>query len=462
MENAGAAVVDAVSARWEPRPVAVLCGPGNNGGDGFVVARRLAERGWPVRLALLGRRERLKGDAAAMAARWEGPVEALDPQVLTGARLMVDALFGAGLARPVEGMPAAVLQESVDRGIPSVAVDVPSGVDGDTGAVQGVAAPAALTVTFFRPKRGHCLMPGRALCGHLRVAPIGIPRYVLDDIDPKGTVNGIDLWRSRFPWPSPEGHKYSRGHAVVVGGGAGTSGAARLAAGAALRAGAGLVTVAVPSAAVQVYGSQITAVMMAEIDDADDFTAFLADARRNAVLLGPGGGIGAETRGRVLATLAAGKACVLDADAITSFAESPEILFDALNERTVLTPHEGEFRRLFPGGGEGDKLSRALVAAHRSGAVILLKGYDTVIAAPNGRYAINANAPADLATAGAGDVLSGIVVGLMAAGADSFDAACAGAWLHGAAASSLGPGLTAEDISDALPCILDGLRRGRP
>ncbi|MBL26464.1 MAG: NAD(P)H-hydrate epimerase, partial [Rhodospirillaceae bacterium] len=376
MESAGAAVVDTLCARWAPRSVAVLCGPGNNGGDGFVVARRLMERGWPVRLALLGKRDGLKGDAAAMAAKWTGPVEPLEPKSLAGVRLVVDAIFGAGLTRPVDGAPAAVLQEVADRGLPCVAIDMPSGVDGETGAVLGIAAPAALTVTFFRPKPGHCLMPGRALCGDLRVAPIGIPRSVLDTIAPTGAVNGTGLWLSAFPWPRADGHKYSRGHAVVVGGKADASGAARLAAVAALRAGAGLVTVAVPSDAVPVYGSQLTAVMMSAVDSVDDFAAFLSDSRRNAVLLGPGGGVGAETRARALAALGAGKACVLDADAITSFADRPQELLNACSERTVLTPHEGEFRRLFPDAGDGDKLSRARAAARDSGAVVLLKGYD--------------------------------------------------------------------------------------
>jgi len=458
MENAGAAITDAVLARWDRRPTVVLCGPGNNGGDGFVVARRLAERGWPVSVALLGGKDRLKGDAAVVAGRWTGPVAPLEPEALDGARLVVDALFGAGLGRDVEGAPAAVLEDVIRRRLPTVAVDVPSGVHGDTGEIKGLAAPAALTVTFFRAKPGHLLMPGRETCGELVVADIGIPARVLAEIAPKRSANGPGLWQERFPWSVAGGHKYGRGHAVVSGGGAASSGAARLGARAALRVGAGLVTVAVPPDAVAVYGAHLTAVMLAPVADDEAFESLIADPRKNAVLLGPGGGVGESMRRRTLAALRARKACVLDADAITSFADSPETLFAAMSANCVLTPHEGEFRRLFDVGG--DKLARASAAAETSGAIMLLKGHDTVIAAPDGRAAVNANAPAELATAGAGDVLSGLILGLLAQGMDAFDAACAAAWLHGEAASAVGPGLIAEDLSEAFPSVLRRLRNG--
>jgi NAD(P)H-hydrate epimerase len=457
MENAGAAVAREIRARWAPRPVAVLCGPGNNGGDGFVVARLLAEAGWPVRLGLLGTRAALKGDAAQAAQRWTGAVESLERGLLDGAPLVVDALFGAGLARPLDGVTLGVVEAMA--GLTVVAVDVPSGVHGDTGAVLGAAPAAALTVTFFRKKPGHLLLPGRLRCGETVVADIGIPGAVLDGIAPRQWENGPELWIARYPWPRAESHKYARGHAVVMGGDRMT-GAGRLAARAALRVGAGLVTVACPPEAFAIYAAGSPSLIVEPVGDDEAFAALLADARKNAVLLGPGAGVGVHTRARVLTALDAGKACVLDADALTSFAGAPADLLDRLpnemNGRCVLTPHEGEFARLFD--AKGDKLTRARAAAARCGAVVVLKGADTVVAAPDGRAVLNANAPPELATAGAGDVLAGLILGLLAQGMDAFDAACAAAWLHGEAATQVGPGLIAEDLPDALPAVLRRLR----
>ncbi|WP_448202965.1 NAD(P)H-hydrate dehydratase [Azospirillum sp. sgz302134] len=459
MEAAGAAVARAVFERWAPHPTTVLCGPGNNGGDGFVIARLLLEAGWPVRLALLGSRSALRGDAAVAAERWGGPVEAADPAILDGNPLVIDALFGAGLARPLEGMARAIVEAMDGRTV--VAVDVPSGVHGDSGEVMGVAPQAALTVTFFRKKPGHLLLPGRSLCGEVMVADIGIPDTVLDSIDPKTFINSSALWRRRYPWPRLDAHKYARGHAVVLGG-ARMTGAGRLAARAALRAGAGLVTVACPPDAVPIYAAASPSLIVDAVADDTAFEALLSDSRKNAALLGPGAGVGPGTRARTLAALAAGKACVLDADALTSFAGSPPDLLDRLSDRCLLTPHEGEFARIFPGiaNGEGGKLSRARAAAERSGAVVLIKGADTVVAVPDGRAVINANAPPDLATAGSGDVLAGMALGLLAQGMDAFDAACAAVWLHGESANAVGPGLIAEDLPDALPGVLKRLKSG--
>ena len=449
MENAGRAVARAIVRRWAPRPVAVLCGPGNNGGDGFVVARLLAEAGWPVRLGLLGARERLRGDAAAMAARWEHPVEPLDLALLDGEPLVVDALFGAGLTRPLGGAALALAEASIARALPCVAVDIPSGIHGDTGAVLGGSFTAAVTVTFGRPKYGHLLLPGREHAGELVVADIGIPAAAIDGLALRVYENKPVLWRALLPAPTPGGHKYSRGHALVVGGDGAHSGAARLAARAALRVGAGLVTVLVPEAAVPVYASQLTAVMVASMTE---FGVALADPRRNALLIGPGCGVSPTTRAQTLRALGAGKRCVLDADALSAFRDEPAALFAALTPDTVLTPHEGEYRRLF--AHEGDKLARARTAAAESGAVVVLKGADTVVAAPDGRAAINANAPPTLATAGSGDVLAGFILGLLTQGMPAFEAAAAGVWLHGAAAAAFGPGLIAEDLSESLPGVL--------
>jgi NAD(P)H-hydrate epimerase len=456
MENAGRAVADAISRRFSPRPVAVLCGPGNNGGDGFVAGRILAQRGWPVRLFLLGDRAALKGDAAWAASGWTGTVEPFSVAALDGAELVVDALFGAGLARPIEGVAADVTEALNARRLPVVAVDVPSGVDGGSGEIRGAAPHAVLTVTFFRGKPGHVLLPGRLHCGELVLAQIGIAPPVLDTIAPDTAANRPDWWFGAFPWAETQGHKYSRGHALIAGG-AQMTGAARLAARAAARAGAGVVTVAAPETAFPVYAAALTGVIVAPTVGSDDFAALLADKRRNAALIGPGAGTGPETRDKVLKILGAGKSIVLDADALSVFAGQPSDLFSAIGTPCVLTPHEGEFARLFD--TSGSKLERARRAAKTSGAVVVLKGADTVIAAPDGRAAINDNAPATLATAGSGDVLAGLVTGLLTQGMPAFEAAAAAVWLHGAAAHAFGAGLVAEDLIDTLPAVLARLRQ---
>jgi ADP-dependent NAD(P)H-hydrate dehydratase / NAD(P)H-hydrate epimerase len=488
MENAGRAVAEAVAeaaaetAGRAGAAITVVCGPGNNGGDGFVAARLLRDRGFKVRLGLLGRREDLEGDAAAMAGRWGDAVEPLSPATIAGADLIVDALFGAGLKRALEGTAADVVAAINASGRPVIAVDVPSGLDGSTGTAAGPVVQAARTVTFFRLKPGHLLLPGRALCGEVRLADIGIPASVLGSIGPRTLANRPVLWRHAYPRPRLEGHKYSRGHAVIVSGPAESTGAARLGARGCLRIGAGLVTVVGPAAATAVNATQLTAIMVKAMGSDGALAEFLADKRHNAVLIGPGAGVGATTAATALTVLASPAAAVLDADALTSFAPGedgkpvravgfgfvvrgtepgpvPDGLFAAIKARArpvVLTPHEGEFKRLF-GDLPGCKLERARRAAEASGAVVILKGADTVIAAPDGRAAINDNAPAWLATAGAGDVLGGFVAGLLAQHMPAFEAACAAVWMHGACAVEFGPGLIAEDLPETLPKVLGGL-----
>lgn len=455
MENAGAAVTQAIQDRWQPCPIAILCGPGNNGGDGFVVARLLRNAGWNVRLALLGDAQSLSGDARLNAERWDGEIERLSPAVLEDAELVVDAIFGAGLAREIEENVRAVLEAIGDR--PTVAIDVPSGVHGDSGAVMGIAPRARLTVTFFRRKPGHLLLPGRVYCGETLVADIGIPDAVLQTAKPKQAANQPGLWAQRFPWPKLDDHKYSRGHAVVTGG-RHMTGAARLAAQAAQRVGAGLVTAIVPSEAFVVYKITLSSVLVHSFLDTAGFAEFIGERRVSACLVGPGLGLSGATRERALAALRTGKPVVLDADALTVFEDATELLFDAISGPCVLTPHDGEFARLFD--VEGDKLTRVRRAAALSGAVVVSKGADTVIAAPDGRAAINDNAPPDLATGGSGDVLAGFVTGLLAQGQDPFDAACMAVWLHGAAAAEFGPGLVADDLIETLPAVLRRLKRG--
>lgn len=461
MENAGRTVAEEVARRFpDAATVAVLCGPGNNGGDGFVAARHLVERGYKVRLAFDGEPSRLPDDAAAMAKRWTGGVEKIGPDALESADVVVDALFGAGLARPVEGKLAALIEAVNASGLPVVSVDVPSGIDGTTGQVRGVAVRALATVTFFRLKPGHLLLPGRLHCGEVELAEIGIPDSVLETIGPKTFANAPALWLPHFPWPTEEGHKYARGHAVVVSGPRYSTGAARLGARGALRIGAGLVTVASPREALGVNAAQLTAIMVREADGARGLKALLEDPRKNAVLIGPGVGLGEITKDLVLASLTSKAAVVLDADALTVFSDDPAVLFAAIKAHAapvVLTPHDGEFARLFNDIHGASKLERTRAAAARSGAVVLLKGADSVVAAPDGRASINAMTSPWLATAGTGDVLGGMVLGLLAQAMPAFEATSAAVWMHGAAALAHGPGLIAEDVPEMLPTVLEDL-----
>lgn len=483
MEHAGRAVAEAAvgMVRGTDRRIAVLCGPGNNGGDGFVAARHLREKGFDVRVFLLGDTSSLKGDAAEMARRWPLPIREAAPNALQSMHLVIDALFGAGLSRPLEGRAAELVEAVNASRLPVLAVDVPSGLDGTSGQVWGVAVEANRTVTFFRKKPGHVLMPGRQLCGQIIVADIGTPESVLETLKPTLHENDPSLWVDAFNWPQFGGHKYDRGHVVVVSGPALQTGAARLGARGALRIGAGLVTLVGNAAATAIIATQVTSIMVRSVAGPAALSEFLKDARRNAVLIGPGASVGAETAEDVLAILKSMAAVVLDADALTSFAAArdagrsdnsmgflarngdaphpPEMLFAAIRGRqppVVMTPHEGEFKRLF-GDRPGSKVDRARDAARLSGAVVILKGADTVIASPDGRAIVNSNAPPWLATAGSGDVLSGFVTGLLAQHMPAFEAAAAAVWLHGAAAEKFGIGLIAEDLPDVLPTVLQDL-----
>ncbi len=461
MLSAGQAVAAAAMELVEDGPILVIAGPGNNGGDGFVAAAELAARGREVQVILLCERESLQGDAASAARGWKYPVLPFNPQAIGKPALIIDALFGAGLDRAVKGEPFEMIEAINANGAPVVAVDLPSGINGTTGSVMGTAVRAVETVTFFRRKPAHLLLPGRLHCGTVRVVDIGIDAKVLAEIEPKTFENIPSFWRGSYPVPQIDGHKYSRGHVAVVSGGLAATGAARLSARGASRAGAGLVTLVSPRDALAVNASALMAIMVRPADTAIEFAETLADTRFNACVIGPGAGVGERTRDFVLTALSAKRALVLDADALTSFADGPDRLFEAIKHaqdpQVVLTPHEGEFPRLFSDLSNKhpfrSKLERVRDAAARAGAVVLLKGPDTVVASPDGRATIAANAPPWLATAGAGDVLSGMIAGLLAQGVPAFEAASIAVWMHGEAAREAGPGLIAEDLPETLPAV---------
>ncbi|MBX5194698.1 NAD(P)H-hydrate dehydratase [Rhizobium sp. NZLR10] len=452
MERAGAAVA-AAALRLHPGALrfVVLCGPGNNGGDAYVAARHLQEGGAAVALFHLGDPSRLKGDAARARNGCALEGQALDLYRPETGDVVIDGLFGAGLGREVPADVRTVIEQVTEAGLPVLAIDLPSGLDGRTGRVLGAAFRACNTITFMTRKPGHLLMPGRELCGELEVFDIGIPARIV-----RAAAGGVfaenrpDAWKGVLPAEQLETHKYKRGHLVVFSGEADKTGAARMSAIAGLKAGAGLVTIAAPRAAMAANAAHLTAVMLHAIDNAADLDDWLADKRLQSFVLGPGFGIGVRARGFVSAL--AERHLVLDADGISSFKDDPQQLFDLFRgePRLVLTPHEGEFARLFPdiAGDDGlGKVDKSVAAARLANAAIVYKGADTVIAAPDGRALINTNAPVWLATAGSGDVLAGIIGGLLAQGLPAFEAAAAGVWLHGEAGQRAGKGLTAEELA---------------
>ena len=452
MERAGAALAEALVERFEPQPVQVLCGPGNNGGDGYVAARRLQVLGWPVEVRAL-EAPRTKS-AQRVSQRWHGKTLPLTEAPAAG--LVIDALFGAGLARPLTGVAASVVQALSMRPAGVIAVDVPSGLPGDTGEPLGPCARAQMTVTFHARKLAHALEPGRSFCGDVVVADIGLGETPSQTLE-----NSPELWLTQFPWPSVDAHKHARGRLIVVSGGATSTGAARLAARAGLRIGSGLVTLYAAPEAAAVNAAHLEAVMVRTFDS--DLALEQAADQADAAIIGPAAGVTQMTQLNVLALARTGAALVLDADAITVFREDPEALFSVLDRDDVLTPHAGEFARLFPGvlAAGPERVSAARRAAKTAGAVVLLKGPDTVVASPDGRAAVSLNGSRWLATAGSGDVLAGYIGGLMAQGMDSFLAACAAAWIHAEAAELHGPGLIAEDLPGLTPAVLRRLYEDR-
>ena len=455
IERAGAAVANFLKEKAPGRKILILCGPGNNGGDGFVAARLLREAGFAVRVASLMPPEKLAGDAAWAAESWQRSIVAFDNLVVEPDELVVDAVFGTGFNRKLDEPVQSLFRHIREQGNDVLAIDSPSGVNGTTGHADPDVLPAAATLTFCRKKPGLVLMPGAAFCGEVHVADIGIPDTILAELGPAPRENGPVLWSARLRPKAAGGNKYDYGH-VLVYGGARMTGAACMAAHAALRAGAGLCTISSPPEAARVYRGYLPNIIVEERARPHAFTGELADKRRNAVIVGPGAGRDHESalRDTVIDLLKDRRACVIDADALTVFKDHREPFFKVLHGQCVLTPHDGEFARIFPELKDGPKTERAAAAARQSKAVIVLKGADTVIAGPDGTLVINTTSSPDLATGGTGDVLAGLIGGLLARGLPAFDAACAGVWLQGRAAQMFGTGLIATDLLDKIPLAL--------
>lgn len=452
MQTAGSRLAEAILQRWGRRPALIACGPGNNGGDGYICAARLLAAGWPVTVAAMGDPEQLKGDARKAYLAWDGPVQSVEHADPSAFGLIVDALFGAGLDRPLTGAVAEFCQRvNASPGI-VVAVDLPSGQKGDAAEADGPVIAADLTMTFHTAKPAHLLEPAASVCGERVVVDIGIP----DGWESRATLvalrNSPALWADQLPVTGTQSHKHQRGRLLVFTGDASSTGAGRLAGEAGSRAGAGLVTLASPVDAVPVNAAHSTAVMVRPWAGGHESEAIAQACRADVAVIGPGAGIGAGTKQAVESLLTARARAVLDADALTSYENDLPELLDSLRPDDVLTPHVGEFRRIFPGVLEASahKLEAACEAAHLAGCTVLLKGPDTIIAAPGRTAVINRHASPVLATAGSGDVLAGVIGGLMAQGMGGFDAACGAAWLHGDAGQRIGTGLTAERLLEAI------------
>jgi hydroxyethylthiazole kinase-like uncharacterized protein yjeF len=447
METAGAAVAGDIVQHVKPCPVLVLCGPGNNGGDGFVIARHLKKDGWPVRLACLAKKGALKGDAALALRDWSGDVEELNSNLgLRDAALVVDAVFGTGFKGALPPELVTLFDKIRAKKIPVVAVDVPSGVDSTAAVAAEGTLNAAATVTFTRKKPAHVLLPAKELCGRVVVADIGIRDETVALSGATVFENHPALWIRDYPIPAVAAHKYDRGHVTVIGGKKRT-GAACLAAAAAQRIGAGLISIISAPESAAIYSCYRASIMVDVWETMADFKSLLRDERKNVLVVGPG--LGTEAKDVADIAISFGKTAILDADIFTIYRNNPKELFEKLSLKQILTPHEGEFSRLFP-DLEGTKIECAQKASKISGCLVLLKGSDTVIAAPDGATIVNTNAPPSLATGGTGDVLAGLIAGLGAQGMPLFMAAAAACWLHAETARTYGFGLRAEDIIDFL------------
>ena len=456
MENAGFAVAQEIMNCLEPCETLVLCGPGNNGGDGFIIAHHLKKNGWPVRVACKAKKTELKGSVAQAAKKWDGAIESLNSNLsVHQTKLVVDAIYGTGFNGQIDPETLTLFDKIRTRKIGVVAVDLPSGVDAATGSVAHGTLQAQLTVTFGRKKIAHVLHTSKFMCGRIIVSHIGVADADIESVHPTFFENHPALWLKDYPLPTPASHKYARGY-VMVYGGDDRPGAAILAAEAAQRTGAGVVSFAVSSEKLAVYQTARASIMADAFSDEEDFKALLRDERKTALVIGCGAGANERLENAVLAALPFNKAVVLDGDVFTAFKGKTENLFKSLTPKHILTPHEGEFERLFP-DLDGDKLSRARVAAKKCGAIVVLKGADTIIAAPDGTAIIQHDSPATLATAGSGDVLAGLIGGFASQGMTPFMAAAAGVWLHAEAARKHGLGLTAEDIISQISQTLNDL-----
>lgn len=466
MGCAGREIAKIIKKRFSNKDanILVLCGSGNNGGDGFVVAKHLHHAGYRVHAIAMTSLDQLAPDALYMAKQCNAPKTVYQgddrfwEEHLAKADLVIDALFGTGLSRPIEGNVFRLIEAVNKSSAKVIAIDIPSGIDANTGGLLGIAMNATMTVTFEAKKPGHILQPGKAYVGELQVVGIDIPTDVMASFTPSILRNTPMVWGKHLPIRPEASHKYHAGHLVVRGGEV-LQGAAKLVSLSGLRVGAGLVTIAVPSKALPQYCASNLSVMQKPVDTVEEWNQFVSDPRVTAMVIGPGNGVGELTKQLVFASCRLGKSLVLDADGLTSVGGDIDSLTQLTHDHVVITPHEGEWERCFARklNSQDDKVTRARATASLLKGVVVLKGNDTVIASHDGRIVINDHTTSLLATAGTGDVLSGLIAGLMAAGMKPFEAACAAVWIHGDLALRTGIGMISEDLPDTIPEVLQSL-----
>ncbi len=452
MERASAVIVEEILAHFSIRPTLVLCGPGNNGGDAYGVAVKLLEIGWPVEvMTVLPANSKTSNEAAYFKEKYKK--KPLSPDTsLDAFELIIDGIFGTGLKKDLSADLQVLIHKINLLSLPVISVDIPTGIDSDTGEIRGASLHAKMTVTFNYRKPGHLLYPGKLSCGEVILKDIGLGKAR----SPMIFVNHPELWFDDFPIPGPLDHKYHRGHALLFGGEEFT-GATQLAALAARRAGAGLVSIACTERTHPIYALSTPGTITSVIRSFEEWEALLKDERKNALLLGPGLTPSPETKKTVLAALKTKRRIVLDAGALKAFLpDDVNALFSALHDQVVLTPHEGEFKEIF-GTLSGSKIERALEAANKSGGLIYLKGADSVMATPQCHVLLQDNAPPWLSTAGTGDVLAGLILAFLAQGASPLHACGMASWIHGESAHHAGFGMIAEDLLDHLQNALQGI-----
>jgi len=462
MENAGGVIFKIIKKKFKKKKkIKILCGPGNNGGDGFVVAKLLEENGFQdVELFCLVTKNKLKGDAKIAANNFNKNLKSFNDFKISSNDLIIDGIFGSGLKRNISGNLKKIIEKINLKKPYCISIDTPSGINGDTGEIQGTALKSNDTITFTTKKPGHLLSPGSEYCGNVIVGDIGINLEKLS-FKPRIFENHPDNWRSKFPWPNQKSHKYTRGFSLIICGEKMT-GASRLAARAAARIGCGLLCLGVPRKSFNIYSTENPIALIEIVDDKKDLNNLLKDKRINTILIGPGFGISKKKLELILKVVKEKKRLiVLDADALKN--NFKKILLKN-KTKIVITPHEGEFLQVLKDlniKNKKNKFSIVIEFIKKTKINLILKGNKTLICSQDGKISINTNTSPFLATGGSGDVLAGMITGLISQGMDIFNACCASVWIHGEIGRMKGPGLIAEDLPEMIPKVLKKLKNYR-